>query len=94
MKKIILLAALLIVSCQAAVHEEYLRKNPHLDKQTYELIREGKVGMGMKAEHVRISWGEPDHINRTVTRHSVHEQWVYRFTYIYIEDGVVTGWQN
>jgi len=55
---------------------------------------EGKITIGMTAEEVRQAWGPPDRINRTVTSRYKHEQWVYGKTYIYIDDGVMTAYQD
>lgn len=38
--------------------------------------------------------GEPKHKNRTVTTNGAREQWVYSNKYIYIENGVVVGFQD
>ena len=38
--------------------------------------------------------GEPKHKNRTVTANGAREQWVYSNKYIYIENGVVVGFQD
>lgn len=55
--------------------------------------------IGMTADEVRQStWGEPSTINKTSTKYSVSEQWVYKSPsknrYIYIEDGLVTAIQE
>lgn len=55
--------------------------------------------IGMTANEVRQStWGEPSTINKTTTKYSVNEQWVYKSSiktrYIYFEDGFVTAIQE
>ena len=52
------------------------------------------VSMRMTAEQLRATWGRPETINRTVTAAGTSEQWVYGSTYIYLEDGIVTSWQD
>jgi hypothetical protein len=52
------------------------------------------VQKGMTAEQLRASWGGPEDINRTVTSFGVSEQWVYGDSYVYLDEGVVTAWQN
>jgi hypothetical protein len=54
----------------------------------------GWVQTGMTAQQLRASWGAPEDINRTVGSWGVHEQWVYSGSYVYLEDGVVTSFQN
>jgi hypothetical protein len=52
--------------------------------------------IGMTKEKVRnSSWGEPNKINRTTTKYSISEQWVYgNGKYVYFEDGIVTAIQD
>lgn len=64
-----------------------------------ELAKEKEVyepQIGMTGDEVRhSSWGEPEDINKTTTKYSVSEQWVYDdFKYIYLEDGIVTAIQE
>ena len=61
-----------------------------------QLIREQKVQMGMRSELLRCIFGYPSDINRTVTQYGTSEQWVFRNSgwYVYVENGVVTSWQN
>jgi hypothetical protein len=58
----------------------------------------GTVVIGMTATGVRCSLGMPSAINRTATRGGTQEQWVYargaRRSYVYIERGAVTAWQD
>ncbi len=59
------------------------------------LINENRVVIGMSAKMCRAAWGEPDHINRTVTKYSTSEQWVYDSgNYLYFENGKLTAIQN
>ena len=50
--------------------------------------------LGMTYEQVILSKGKPDHINRTVGRWGVHEQWVYSWGNIYFENEILTAWQD
>ena len=66
-----------------------------LQPQIRNLILEGKVVMGMTAEQVRASLGEPREVNRTVHRYGTHEQWVYgNRDYLYFENDILDGWQD
>jgi len=65
------------------------------------LIKEQKIGIGMSEKALVTSWGNPTKINRSVRRYGVHKQYVYgsysrysRPTYVYVENGKVTGWQD
>ncbi|MEN6446021.1 MAG: hypothetical protein ABFC98_08290 [Candidatus Cloacimonas sp.] len=66
------------------------------DKQECINIAKGYIFMGMTKEQLITAWGRPKDINRTVTMYSTHEQWVYGDfgPYVYLEDGVVTSWQD
>lgn len=63
--------------------------------------RAPNLRIGMTAqEALESNWGEPRHINKTVTAHGVREQWVYRdaygswyTSYIYLTNGIVTAAQ-
>jgi len=59
-------------------------------------IAKGYIFMGMTKEQLIMAWGKPKDINRTVTRYSTDEQWVYGDfgPYVYLKDGVVTSWQD
>lgn len=64
-----------------------------------EAVAEGKVSVGMSAQEVRDSWGNPTKINKTVTGGGASEQWVYRRgrgldQYVYLENGVVRTIQS
>ena len=52
------------------------------------------IQFGMSREQVRLSWGEPDDIHRTVIPGRVSEQWVYGRQYVYFTDGAVSAWQD
>ena len=64
----------------------------------------GKISLGMPRDLVAEAWGNPNKINKSVGRFGVHEQWVYshgenylhaaKRQYVYIENGVVTSWQQ
>lgn len=66
---------------KAQLIEEAKGKNPHL---------------GMSREEVEASlWGKPLDINRTVTKYSTYEQWVYgNGQYLYFDDGILTSFQD
>ena len=48
----------------------------------------------MTKEMVIASWGKPEHINSTVTALVVHEQWIYADSYLYFDNGILSGWQD
>ena len=61
-------------------------------------VLRGQIRAGFTPEQVILSWGKPDHINKTRTLVGVHEQWVYGEnpfpnTYVYMENGEVKSWE-
>ncbi len=48
-------------------------------------ILDGDVRVGFTEEMVKLSWGEPDYINRS----SYSDQWVYDYDYLYFEGGIL-----
>jgi len=52
----------------------------------------GKIWRGMTAEMVRDSWGKPLKINRVISGNSIKEEWIFKSTWLYIEDDVLMTW--
>jgi len=78
---------------------ELIKASPyaeHWSEQEKELMIEGKVQLGMSENQVRIAWGPPRDINRSVGAWGSHEQWVYNDfgPYLYFENGVLTSRQD
>jgi len=73
-----------------------IERRDFFSEEEKQLIRDQKVQMGMRSELLRCIFGYPSDINRTVTSNSTSEQWVFRNHgwYVYVENGVVTSWQN
>jgi hypothetical protein len=62
---------------------------------TKERVLNRRIALGMTAEMVRLAWGRPTDINRTTTARGTWEQWVYGDgAYVYLQNGVVTAFQN
>jgi hypothetical protein len=61
-----------------------------------ELVMPTNPQIGMTSEEVKESlWGIPLEINKTTTKYSVSEQWVYdNYRYVYLENGIVTAIQE
>jgi len=76
---------------EIAIDRELATRNSGDWEQT---IRKEKIVIGMPDWALTLSWGNPDRIHRTVTSSSINEQWVYGNSYVYVENGVVTGWQD
>ncbi len=87
-----------------ARREEETRKEQERIKKTYiskygtrnaDLILAERVALGMTKQMCIEAWGEPESVNRTVTRYGTSEQWVYGLgTYLYFEGNKLTGIQE
>jgi hypothetical protein len=80
-------------SMRLGLIDEYVSANPN--SSTYkQLSVQKKIAIGMPEELVYLSWGKPNKVNTTVTRTGSRKQLVYGRSYVYIENGTVTAWQN
>ena len=62
------------------------------DQQKY---KDSHIYVGDSEYKVLQIFGEPKRKNRTAVGNTVREQWVYgNGSYVYIEDGTVTAWQD
>ena len=61
-------------------------------------IKHGKMHIGFNREQATLCWGRPEKNNKTTTSNGTREQWIYNIgvdaTYLYLDNGNVTGWQN
>jgi len=55
-------------------------------------IYEGKIWKGMNAEMIKDSWGRADRINREINGNTVREEWLYKTTWLYLENNTLMGW--
>ena len=64
--------------------------------EVVEMVKNGKIRIGMTERQVRVSWGNPSDINTTITQYIKREQWVYtsQSSYVYVENGKVVSIQN
>ena len=79
----------------------YSSKSPLSESWPLEIryaIKNGEIVIGMTKDQVKLSWGNPIDINKTVTEESTSQQWVYKDddgrTYLYFENGKLTAYQN
>jgi hypothetical protein len=52
----------------------------------------GKIWKGMKSEMVRDSWGKPLKVNRVISGNNIKEEWIYKNTWLYIQDDMLNEW--
>jgi hypothetical protein len=57
--------------------------------EKFNLILAGKVRIGMTKEMCKLSWGEPNDINSTISSGRNSEQWVYDENYLYFDNGIL-----
>lgn len=70
-------------------------KYPKISNEIWDLICSEHVRVGMTKNQCKLSWGEPESINKTSGSWGVHEQWVYSSSsYLYFENGILSSIQN
>jgi hypothetical protein len=52
----------------------------------------GKIWKGMTAEMVSDSWGTPQKISRVISSNIIKEEWIYKNSWLYIENDVLVEW--
>jgi hypothetical protein len=52
----------------------------------------GKIWKGMSSEMVRDSWGKPQKINRVIGTDIIREEWIYKSSWLYIENDTLVEW--
>ncbi len=71
------------------------KQHPKWSERIWKAIEKGSAIIGMTEEQARMSWGEPNDINRTITRNGSSEQWVYgSSSYLYFTNGILDSIQN
>ncbi|OFY16576.1 MAG: hypothetical protein A2X02_05405 [Bacteroidetes bacterium GWF2_29_10] len=61
--------------------------------ENFNTILQNNIKIGMTREMCKLSWGEPNKINKTITDKKKSEQWVYTDNYLYFEDDILTAMQ-
>jgi hypothetical protein len=56
------------------------------------LLNAGKIWKGMSSDMVRDSWGNPQKIDKSYEGNLVKEQWIYKNTWLYIENNTLADW--
>jgi len=77
-------------------------QNKQQDRKTYlankygtnmsEKMISGKIWKGMTAEMIVDSWGKPMKINRTINTDLIREEWVYKNSWLFIENNTLIDW--
>ena len=55
-------------------------------------LMSGKIWKGMTSEMVRDSWGKPLKINRVISGNTVKEEWIFKNTWLYLQNDVLVEW--
>jgi len=76
--------------------EEEMKARKFFSEDEMNLIAEQAVQMGMREEVIRCIFGRPSAANSSVGSWGTHTQYVFREFgwYVYVENGIVTSWQN
>jgi hypothetical protein len=70
------------------------KKNYTGSEETWDLITQGKIKIGMTDTELILSWGKPKKINETVFSGRASKQYVYYDQYVYVDNGLVTSFQS
>jgi hypothetical protein len=72
------------------------RAHPDWTKDDCLRIANRKLWAGMSKVQLQAAWGQPKSIDKNYTYGSNSEQWVYGSMgpYVYVENGIVTSWQE
>lgn len=70
-----------------------------LNDSDYQLVVQKRIRIGMTETGLLCSWGTPVEINRDVSAYGVSKQFVYSAgeydeIYVYVENGIIDGWQD
>jgi hypothetical protein len=74
--------------------QSFVASHPELPPDIRRAIASGRIVRGMSPEMVRAAIGEPLSINRSVGGWGVNEQWIYSALYVYLDNEVLTSWQE
>jgi hypothetical protein len=76
-----------------AAKREIIRRKL-LTPNEWKLVQSHWIRIGMSETALICSWGSSTETNRTVLANSVHEQYVYDGTYVYVENGKIVAYQD
>ena len=69
------------------------KEHPGWSKKACRAVAEKKVFIGMTRNQVIESWGNPDHVNRTIGVYGQSEQWVFGNEFLYFDEGKLSTMQ-
>ncbi len=52
----------------------------------------GKIWKGMSSDMITDSWGKPQKLNRVISGNIVKEEWIYKNTWLYLENETLIEW--
>jgi hypothetical protein len=70
------------------------KEHPDWSDEVWNLLKKREIRLGMTTEQVKLSWGQPSDVNRSVGSWGVHEQWIYSSHYLYFENNILSSWQD
>jgi len=71
-----------------------IKRRKLLTAAEWALVDAQRVRVGMSEIALRCSFGEPDSVNRTVVTAGSQKQYVYGSSYVYVQNGHVTAFQD
>ena len=84
-----------VASLKAMLQLERALRRKGITQKEMDLIKAGKISIGMNLNAMYGAWGRPIRENRTVSQYSTRIQHVYPGSvFIYTTDGAITSWQD
>lgn len=84
------------VRSRATEPEREMTRFEHLEKKygtrLASQISAGKIWKGMTSQMVLDSWGQPQKINRSIGGNYTREEWIYKNTWLFIENNTLIEW--
>jgi hypothetical protein len=84
------------VTSQQPVQEQTVSRFAYLESKygsnMAARLMAGKIWKGMSAEMIKDSWGSPRKINRIISGNLVKEEWIFKNTWLYIENDILKDW--
>lgn len=78
---------------KSEVAKAELKRRNAFSAEDWRLIDKQNIRVGMKEAGLICAFG-PSRVNRTVRANFVHKQYVYGDVYVYVENGVITAFQD
>ena len=74
--------------------QEFVRRHPEWSEDIKKRVLDGKIMIGMTAQQVRASWGEPARVQKSGSVLGESEIWAIGGHYLYFNNGTLTSYSE